>query len=174
MSLLFVLKDFQFFPFHTGRPILITPEGQLSGKGVLPTSEMGETEGFQCLGHSNWTICSLLSPFCSENFPIFPLSYWGANSYYPRGLIMGKGSSHNPKTEWDSGVSVLGAFILDHLHHFKPILFRKRSNFFTFIMESQFLLPQPIMGKGNSHNPKSEWQWVLRALGIQTGPFESL
>ena len=45
--------------------------------------------GFQCLGHSNWTICSPLSPFCSEIFPTFSLSYWGANSYYPRGLIMG-------------------------------------------------------------------------------------
>ena len=26
-----------------------------------------------------------LSPFCSEIFQTFSLSYWGANSYYPRG-----------------------------------------------------------------------------------------
>ena len=31
---------------------------------------MDETEGFQCLGQSNWTICSPLSQFCSEIFPI--------------------------------------------------------------------------------------------------------
>ena len=47
--------------------------------------------GIQCLGHSNWTNCSPLSPFCPELFPTFPPSYWGAHSYYPRGLIMGKG-----------------------------------------------------------------------------------
>ena len=32
---------------------------------------MDETEGFQCLGHSNWTICSPLSPFCPKKFPPF-------------------------------------------------------------------------------------------------------
>ena len=52
------------------------------GKGNPPTID--ETEGFQCLGHSSWTICSPLSLFCSENFPTFSLLYWEANSYYPR------------------------------------------------------------------------------------------
>ena len=55
--------------------------------GEFPFPNLDDTEGFQCLGHSNWTICSPLSPFCSENFPTFSLSYWGAHSYYPRGLI---------------------------------------------------------------------------------------
>ena len=86
---------FQLFHFHTGEPILITPER----KGINPTSNLDETEGFGCLGHSNWTICSPLSPFCFGNFPTFSLSYWGANSYYPREPIMGKGSSPNFKTE---------------------------------------------------------------------------
>ena len=45
---------------------------------------MDETEGFQCLGPSNWTICSPLSQFCPEKFSTFSLSYWGAHSYYPR------------------------------------------------------------------------------------------
>ena len=53
--------------------------------GEFPFLIMDETEGIQCLGPSNWTICSPLSPFCSEIFPTFSLSYWGANSYYPRG-----------------------------------------------------------------------------------------
>ena len=30
---------------------------------------MDETEGFQCMEHSKWTICSLLSQFCHEIFP---------------------------------------------------------------------------------------------------------
>ena len=32
---------------------------------------LDETQGFKCLGRSNWTICSLLSQFCSEIFPTF-------------------------------------------------------------------------------------------------------
>ena len=67
-----------------------TDEELIMGKGVHPTSKVNERRGFQCLGHSNWTICSLLSPFCPDNFPPFSLSYWGANSYYPRGPIMGR------------------------------------------------------------------------------------
>ena len=70
-SATFVFKFLQLFHFHTGRPILIHPE------------------------HSKWTICSTFSPFWSRNFPPFALSYWGANSYYPRGPIMGKGNSSN-------------------------------------------------------------------------------
>ena len=72
-------------------PFLLPQRANNGKREILPTPEMDETEGFQCLGHSNWTTCSPLSPFCSEIFPTFSLSYWGANSYYPRGLIMGKG-----------------------------------------------------------------------------------
>ena len=56
-------------------PLLITPEGQLWEKGFLTTPKLIEIVGFQCLGHSNWTICITLSPFCSENFPTFHLHY---------------------------------------------------------------------------------------------------
>ena len=46
---------------------------------------MDVTCGFECLGHSNWTICSLLSQLCCPNVPtFFSLSYCRANSYYPR------------------------------------------------------------------------------------------
>ena len=37
---------------------------------------------------------------------------------------------------------MLCTFKLDHLHPFKPLLFRKFSDFFTFILGGQFLLPQ--------------------------------
>ena len=46
----FVLKLSHLFHFHTGVPFLITPEGQLSEKGIHPTPELDETEGFQGLG----------------------------------------------------------------------------------------------------------------------------
>ena len=35
-----------FFTFILGRPILITPEGQLSEKGIPPTPKLNETLGF--------------------------------------------------------------------------------------------------------------------------------
>ena len=63
LSAIFVLIIFQLFPFHTGELILITPEGQLWEKGIHPTPKLNETEGYQCLGYSNWIICSQLSPF---------------------------------------------------------------------------------------------------------------
>ena len=69
---------------------------------------MDETGGFQCLGHSNGTICSLLSPICSENFTTFPLSYWGAHSYYPRGPIMGNGNLPTSELDETGGFQCLG------------------------------------------------------------------
>ena len=55
-------------------PISYYPRGPI---GILPTPEIDETKEFQCLGHSNWTTWSSLSPFCSGNFPTFCLSYLG-------------------------------------------------------------------------------------------------
>ena len=83
----FIPQFFRLFHFYTGRPILITP-GAINGKrGISPTLKLDETDGFQCHGHSIWTICIPLSHFCSKTFPTFSCSYWEANSYYPRGLV---------------------------------------------------------------------------------------
>ena len=123
LSAHFVLAIFNLFHLYTGRPILITPEGLIVRKGKCATPELNETEGVECLGHSNWTICSPLSPFCSGNFQFVSSLYWEANSYYPRGLIVRKGSFSNSKTEWDRGVWMSGAIKLDHLQPFQPILF---------------------------------------------------
>ena len=117
--------------------------------------------------------CSLLGHLSFEIFPASSLSYWGANSYYPRGPIMGKGNSSNPRKEWDRGFSIAGASKLDQMQPFEPILIWYFSNFFTFILGSQFLLPQ------RANNGKREFsklqkrmtQWVFSARAIQTGPF---
>ena len=37
--------------------------------GKWNSPNLSETQGFQCLAHSNWTLCSLLSQFCFLNFP---------------------------------------------------------------------------------------------------------
>ena len=38
----------------------------------------------ECLGHSNWTICSLSNQFCSLEFTTFSLLYWGHFLIIPR------------------------------------------------------------------------------------------
>ena len=88
-----------FFTFILGGQFLLPQRANNGEMGNLPTPKLNETEGFGCLGHSNWTIYSPLSQFCSKQFSTFSPSYWQANSYYPRGLIMGKGESPNPRIE---------------------------------------------------------------------------
>ena len=97
------------------------------------------------LGHSKWIIfspCSRMTRISQGNIYNFSLSYWEANSYYPRGPIMERGSSSNFKIGWDRGFSMPGAFKLDHLQPFEPIFIQKIFNFFTFVLRRQFLLPQ--------------------------------
>ena len=133
---------------------------------------MDKTKEFGCLGHSNWTIGSLLSHFCSNNFPTFSLSYWEANSYYPRGLILRKGKSFNFRNGQDRGVWVPGAFKLEHWQPVKPLLFQQFSNFFTFILGGQFLLPHRANTEKREIIQLQKWtrQRSLGAWGIQTGP----
>ena len=132
---------------------------------------MEETKGSECLRHSNWLICSLLSHFCSRNFPTFALSYWGANSYYPRGLIIRKGDSANFRNGWNKGIWVPWAFKLVHLQPLEPLLFQEFSNFCTFILGGQFLLPQRANNQERGFCQLQKWmkQRDLGALGIQIG-----
>ena len=69
-------KIFNFFTFILGSPFLLPQRANNGKREILATSNMDEAEGFQCLGHSNWITCSLLSHFCSVNFSTFSLSYW--------------------------------------------------------------------------------------------------
>ena len=74
-----------FFTFILGSQFLLPQRANNGKREILPTSNIGDSGGFQCLGPSNWTTCSPLSQFHSEHFQTFSLSYWGAHSYYPRG-----------------------------------------------------------------------------------------
>ena len=99
------------------------------------------------------------------------VAFWQDNFYCPSGLVV-----IISQYGWDWGVSVPGAFKLDHLQPFKPILFWNFSNFFTFILGSQFLLPQ------RANNGKGEFSqlpiWMrlrgFSAWSTQTGPFAAL
>ena len=72
-----------FFTFILGSQFLLPQRANNGKREILATSNLDETEGFQCLGHSNWTTCSPLSQFCSEIFPLFSLSYWGPILFTP-------------------------------------------------------------------------------------------
>ena len=108
-------KFSNFMIFILGLPFLITPERgnwekgsggtqlytdiftkpliskyKCREKGIHP--KMDETQGFQYLEHSNWTICSLLSWFCSNKFPTSSSLYWGSHFLLPqRGEMEKKG-----------------------------------------------------------------------------------
>ena len=77
---------------------------------------------------------------------------------------MGKGDS--PKNKWDKGVSVPGAFKLDHFQPVKRILFPNFSNFLSLILggpiayyprkkEEERKQQRQKMGKGDS--PENKW-----------------
>ena len=106
---------------------------------------MNETHGFLTLGHSNWTICSLWSWFCSKIFHLFSFHTGRTNFLLPQreegrkeqGLKMEKRES--PRSEWDAGISDLVAIKFDHLikfdlHSLKLILFQNVSTFSPFIL----------------------------------------
>ena len=117
-----------------------------------------------------------IQPFLSRNVSIFFTFILGAISYYPRGLIMGKGNSSNFKIEWDKGFSLPLAFKLDHLQRFEPNLFYNIFNSFTFIMGGQFLL---LQWDNNGKREFIQIQYWMRqrgfgAWGIHTGLFAAL
>ena len=144
--------------------------------GKWNSPNLSEKQGFQCFWHSNWTICSLLSCFCPKQFPTFSLSYWGANSYYPRERKAENGKMEFSQPEWETRNSVALAFKLDHLQPVKLLLSQKISNFLTFILGSPFLLPQRANFEKGEFSQLPIWmrQRGFSAWGIQTGPFAAL
>ena len=62
----FCSPNFQTFSLLYWGPILITPERGRLKMGKWNSPNQREAKGFQCLGHSNWTICTLLSQFCRK------------------------------------------------------------------------------------------------------------
>ena len=110
----------------------------------------GNSSNFQ-YGADRWVSVHLalklhnLQPFKPILFPKFFNFFTfilGAHSYYPRGPIMRNGNSSNFQYGPDRWVSVHLAFKLNNFQPFKPILFPKLFNLFTFILGIPFLLPQ--------------------------------
>ena len=70
---------------------------------------------------------------------------------------MRKGNSHNSINGLDRGVSVPGAFKVDHLHPVKPILFSKFYNFFTFILEANSYYPRRANNEKREFSQLQTW-----------------
>ena len=145
-------QNFTPFSLLYWRPILITLESEWLKKGKWISPNLSLAPVFQCLGHSNWTICSRLSQCCSTNFPLFPLLYWEANSYYPREGQAENGKMEISQSECDIGFSVPGAIKLDHLQQINPTLLQKFSKISPLYWEANSYYPR----EGQAGNGKME------------------
>ena len=114
-----------------------------------------------------------IKPILFPTFFNFFTFILGSPFLYPRRPIMRKGNSHNFQYGSDRGVSVPGAFKLDHLHPLEPILFPKIFTFFPFILGSPFLLPQRANYEKGEFSQLPIWIRLrgFSAWGIQTGSF---
>ena len=72
-----------YLTFILGGLFFLTQSAKREKGKIFSIPEMDEPGGYQGLGPSNWTICSLLSPFCPGNFQFLSLLY--------KGLILRKG-----------------------------------------------------------------------------------
>ena len=140
-----LFKFSNFFTFILGANSYYLRERKAeNGKMEIfqPECESGiSVPGAFKLDHLQPVVPILFTKF--SNFFTFIL---GANSYYPRERKAENWKMEIFQPECESWISVPGALKLDHLQPVKPILFTKFSNFFTFILGGQFLLPQSEEG----------------------------
>ena len=171
MPLLFWVFS-EFITFILG-PISYYPREPIMGKGNSPNFKIGWDLGVSVPGWFNLDHLHPFKPHLFQKCFKFFTFILGGQYNYPRGLIMGKGNSPNSKTEWDRGFSVPGAFKLDHLQAMKPLLFPDFSNFFTFILGGQFLLPQRANNGKWEFTQLQNWmrQGGFGAWGIHTWSF---
>ena len=91
----------------------------------------------------------------------------GSQFLLPQRSNSEKREKSNSRTEWDRGFSVPGAFKLDQMQPFKPILFWQFSICFTFILGGQFLLPQRANSEKGAISQLQKWteQELFECLG---------
>ena len=78
----FFFINFQTLILHTGEPNSYCPRDRLKmRKGN--SQNIDETQWFRYIGHSNRTVCSLLSQFCYKSLQIFTFMLW-AHFFLPQ------------------------------------------------------------------------------------------
>ena len=86
----------------------VTSQQDLPRKGTpLREPKISWNVRFECLGHSNWTICSLLSQSCFLNFQIFHFYYWEFNWVWQSGKIGGTPKERETKIKCPTTVVTL-------------------------------------------------------------------
>ena len=139
--------------------------------------KVNETQWLQYLGHSKWNIFSLSSWFFPKMFPPFyPASHNKPSLITPERGRKENGKREFLKSQWNTVVSVPGAFKQEHFQSVKMILSRIFSTFFTQpTIINHFLLPpreegrkweKGILEKSMRHSGCSTW-------GIQSGTFSA-
>ena len=129
-----------YFTFILGSPFLLPQRANNQKREFSKLQRWMKQRGFSARGIQTGPFASCWVTFLQTNFQLFPLSYWGAHSYYRRGPIIRKGNSPNSRDGWNRGVSVHGAFKQGHLHPVESLLFIYFCNFYTFILGGPFLI----------------------------------
>ena len=191
------LQPFKLILFHKfsisltfilGGPISYYPRERKEGRSRgWKWGKGNETQGFLTLGHSNWTICSLLSWFCSKNVQPFWLSYWEvqflinpergrkeeAGAENEEKGITQKWMRHKGFWPWGIQIGPFAACICS------LILFQNFSTCLTFILGGPISYYHREREKGRSRG----WKWRKGIIqkwmrhrgcwpwGIQIGPF---
>ena len=76
--------------FILGGQFLLPQRANTEKREILSTFKMDETEGFEWLGHSNWTKCKHMSKKISKNFQSSRPLYWGLPFLITPGWRKGK------------------------------------------------------------------------------------
>ena len=131
------------------------------GKGNSPN--MSLSEDFECLAHSNWTICT---NYIFQILQLFDFYTGEDNFYYHRERKAENGKREFSQPEPGGGFWVPGTFKFDIFQAFAPITFPKFCNLFTFILERPILITPEKgrlkMGKWNSPNlsKAGDFEWL--------------
>ena len=92
-------------------------------KGNSPNFRIGPDRGVVVLGAFKLDHLQPIKPILFQKFYNFFTFILGANSYYPREWNTENGKMKFSQPEYERGISVPGAFKLDHLQPVEPILF---------------------------------------------------
>ena len=126
-------KIYNFFTFILGVNSYYPREGKAEN-GKLEFSQPECERGILVPGAFKLDHLQPVKPILFPRFSNFFTFILGANSYYPREWQTENGEMEITQSLFESGISVPGAFKLDHLQPVEPILFPRFSNFFTFIL----------------------------------------
>ena len=160
-----IYKNFQSSrPLYWGLPFLITP-GWRKGKMQKVVSHPSTNRAKHCLTSVTGRELVLPSGYglCLDEMTKTgrqEMQSWVSESSHISGFLE------------KIGVSVPEASKLDHSQQVEPILFRKFSKCFVFILEGQFLLPQSANCEKREFSQLSKWmkRGSFSAWGIQIGP----